>query len=273
MRPRHGSIVPADASRAREALRASRRGFTLIELLVVIAIIAILAAILFPVFAQAREAARKTQCLSNLKQIGVGWLMYAQDYDEVIPSPNCFTGADGLYYCWDSAYNFSTGQYDMTRGLIQPYMKSAPIMDCPSARGIPVASGYAIAYGHNPLAYVNGVPSLAAFEAPADTVMLADTAIRSAATLQLGRTRQIRPPSWSVTSNPVVHGRHSGFANVVWFDGHAKSVKVTPRETLASGPADGVAWHKANNLGDLLPKNSALGDVRQDNLFSLTKAP
>src|SRR5437868_5451911 len=60
-------------------------GFTLIELLVVIAIIAILAAILFPVFAQAREAARKTACLSNLKQLGLGWIMYAQDYDETYP--------------------------------------------------------------------------------------------------------------------------------------------------------------------------------------------
>src|SRR5687768_4270631 len=62
-----------------------RPGFTLIELLVVIAIIAILAAILFPVFAQAREAARKTSCVSNLRQIGVGILMYSQDYDEEFP--------------------------------------------------------------------------------------------------------------------------------------------------------------------------------------------
>ncbi len=61
-----------------------RRGFTLIELLVVIAIIAILAAILFPVFAQARESARKTQCLSNGNQMGKAILMYAQDYDEAI---------------------------------------------------------------------------------------------------------------------------------------------------------------------------------------------
>src|SRR2546427_7953539 len=63
------------------------RGFTLIELLVVIAIIAILAAILFPVFAQAREAARKTSCLSNIKQITLASLMYAQDYDEVLNGP------------------------------------------------------------------------------------------------------------------------------------------------------------------------------------------
>src|SRR6266853_2673654 len=60
------------------------QGFTLIELLVVVAIIAILAAILFPVFAQARESARKTSCLSNVKQLGLGCLMYSQDYDETL---------------------------------------------------------------------------------------------------------------------------------------------------------------------------------------------
>ena len=65
--------------------KTKKRGFTLIELLVVIAIIAILAAILFPVFAQAREAARKASCISNMKQIGMGILMYAQDYDEEFP--------------------------------------------------------------------------------------------------------------------------------------------------------------------------------------------
>ena len=67
--------------------QGSPRGFTLIELLVVIAIIAILAAILFPVFAQAREKARQATCLSNLKQLSLGVLMYVQDYDEQFPPP------------------------------------------------------------------------------------------------------------------------------------------------------------------------------------------
>jgi prepilin-type N-terminal cleavage/methylation domain-containing protein len=75
-----------------------RSGFTLIELLVVIAIIAILAAILFPVFAQAREKARSASCLSNLKQIGLAVMMYTQDYDEIYP-------ANYTYRAWDTGSN------------------------------------------------------------------------------------------------------------------------------------------------------------------------
>ena len=84
-------------------MKRKHTGFTLIELLVVIAIIAILAAILFPVFARARENARKTNCLSNLKQLGMGMLQYAQDYDETF-CPSCATTGiptpppDGYWY-------------------------------------------------------------------------------------------------------------------------------------------------------------------------------
>src|SRR3989441_13135185 len=80
-------------------MRPRTKAFTLIELLVVIAIIAILAAILFPVFAQAREAARKTTCLSNMKQLTLGWLMYNQDYDEANPmTAQCCTAAGNQTY-------------------------------------------------------------------------------------------------------------------------------------------------------------------------------
>src|SRR5438128_2409644 len=95
---------------------SQKRGFTLIELLVVIAIIAILAAILFPVFAQAREKARATSCLSNTKQLGLAHLMYAQDYDEEFATSWCY-GFPGEF-SW----------------AVQPYMKSLQILFCPSSR-------------------------------------------------------------------------------------------------------------------------------------------
>src|SRR5687768_6991409 len=97
-----------------------RKGFTLIELLVVIAIIAILAAILFPVFAQARAQARKTQCLSNLKQIGLGSLMYAQDYDEKFhPQYMAHTSAPQFYY-----YSGGGWWYQAPHNFTQPYIKN-----------------------------------------------------------------------------------------------------------------------------------------------------
>jgi prepilin-type N-terminal cleavage/methylation domain-containing protein/prepilin-type processing-associated H-X9-DG protein len=111
----------------RNRRRPGMGAFTLIELLVVIAIIAILAAILFPVFAQAREQARKTTCLSNLKQLGIGMMMYATDYDDqAVPwnlrlnNKNLYD-ANGVSLSWDR--------------LIQPYVKSNAVLACPSDTG------------------------------------------------------------------------------------------------------------------------------------------
>src|SRR3569623_1771022 len=94
-------------------------GFTLIELLVVIAIIAILAAILFPVFAQAREAARRSSCLSNTKQFGSGTMLYVQDYDEYYPMSlyNTNVGGKKAFSVYDA---------------LQPYIKNSGVLACPS---------------------------------------------------------------------------------------------------------------------------------------------
>ena len=113
------------------------RGFTLIELLVVIAIIAILAAILFPVFARAREAARKATCISNLKQIALAAIMYAQDYDEVLPAANC-SAAHQSSHTVDPAARYdndavsSAAELWLLPDLLRPYVKSLDLFVCPT---------------------------------------------------------------------------------------------------------------------------------------------
>src|SRR5688500_14415836 len=142
--------------------RARRLGFTLIELLVVIAIIAILAAILFPVFAKAREAARKASCISNLKQIGSAVMMYSQDYDETMPSVPFANSPAGL---WGSpAWNDYGWGYIFT--LMDPYTKNTGIYACPSApRNLigPAGRQIVLSYGYNEYVYNmgNGFSSLA----------------------------------------------------------------------------------------------------------------
>jgi prepilin-type N-terminal cleavage/methylation domain-containing protein/prepilin-type processing-associated H-X9-DG protein len=161
----------------------SKRGFTLIELLVVIAIIAILAAILFPVFAQAREKARSISCLSNLKQIGLGMLMYVQDYDEKYP--------ENQYYYADATQ--AGGSRRVTwADMVFPYIKNGELhMDnnhvliqgkggiwhCPS-----FPSDQDFNYGIDINAFPDGSASwnpnplpvigLAAIDAPADRLMI-----------------------------------------------------------------------------------------------------
>ncbi len=105
-----------------------RRGFTLIELLVVIAIIAILAAILFPVFAQAREKGRQTQCVSNMKQIGTALMMYTQDYDETYPFGYQYHGT----YNASGACTASNHLLEWWQDLARPYVKNEMVYQCPS---------------------------------------------------------------------------------------------------------------------------------------------
>jgi prepilin-type N-terminal cleavage/methylation domain-containing protein/prepilin-type processing-associated H-X9-DG protein len=170
-----------------------RTGFTLIELLVVIAIIAILAAILFPVFARARENARRASCQSNLKQIALGIAQYTQDYDEKYPYH--VTGFNGSYagavIQTDPSmpgYDFTTGTDSPNNGKyvswmdsIFPYVKSKQIFICPSGSDLQTYGSYGYSscisgsYGPN---YKSGAPyapmALAAVERPAEVMMLMD---------------------------------------------------------------------------------------------------
>jgi len=155
-------------------------GFTLIELLVVIAIIAILASILFPVFARARENARRASCASNLKQLGLGMMMYAQDYDETFPQlsgPHLTDPpVDAQGFNWYSAGGYYWGGW-ATR--IYPYVKNTQVYLCPSNQ----FSAYGVNYGlannasdanGNYITYFGAPQKLARFKKPSESLMITE---------------------------------------------------------------------------------------------------
>ncbi len=189
-------------------MRHRRNGFTLIELLVVIAIIAILAAILFPVFARARENARKTNCLSNLKQIGLGFMQYAQDYDETMPL-GC-----------GSRPSQGSGAARCQHVAIFPYLKNTQVWVCPSEAGghAPNATDQVDALERNFRgSYVINVPArykkLATIQQPAEFIHLLDgtqgSIVRNSSGCCTGRAS-------------IIAFRHMDGANVLFMDGHAK---------------------------------------------------
>ena len=196
-------------------LTRSARGFTLIELLVVIAIIAILAAILFPVFAQARQKARQANCLSNLKQVELAWIMYAQDYDEVVAP---------IWIRWDPSItaNWTGGAH--WPYLLQPYTKNTGIFTCPTKpkqtwNGDPCYySSTNGGYGQNYyLGYVHRANLTATWDVPA--VSLGE--IKAPAKLVVhGDVENANPTLYR--SAAYISSRHNGGSNVSFADGHAK---------------------------------------------------
>jgi len=219
----------------KHSLRSTRSAFTLIELLVVIAIIAILAAILFPVFARARENARRSSCQSNLKQVGLGIMQYIQDYDEKYPITNYYNPP----YAASSAgfWNYGTWRY-----LIQPYVKSGQLFTCPSALRDQTATTYASDaaitqnrvtmsgnwnYGVNEfIITTNGTPfSAAGVNAVSLLPMAADSCFPV-----FDRPERIYNANHSDTTNPFnapsapnpAFGRHFDGSNILFADGHVK---------------------------------------------------
>lgn len=208
-------------------IRRSHAAFTLIELLVVIAIIAILAAILFPVFARAREAARKTACLSNMRQLGLAFQAYTQDYDEALPnSTDGFPGA-GLTGAWNFYKVFPTNinpdSYDVARGGLYAYVKNKQIYICPSdAQGRQSGNSYAAnscVFQGSAVGFETGKP-LAAFEAPASFMLLGEEASPSNGDSDLAAVST--DDGYMLYNLNRFTTRHTEGSNLTFVDGHSK---------------------------------------------------
>jgi prepilin-type N-terminal cleavage/methylation domain-containing protein/prepilin-type processing-associated H-X9-DG protein len=207
----------------------TRRGFTLIELLVVIAIIAILAAILFPVFARAREKARQTSCMSNMKQVALGMMMYVQDYDERYMA------------CWNGPV--APGDRGTTclgwQHVVYAYERNSQLAICPSyARNTweydpaPNTVGMPWTYRYGTYAangqIVRARASLSSIAKPADTV----------AAIEVYGDNISYMPSEGGAAN--YRNSHNEGTNIAWCDGHAKWMKVV---TVAAGLNGNMDWY------------------------------
>jgi prepilin-type N-terminal cleavage/methylation domain-containing protein/prepilin-type processing-associated H-X9-DG protein len=215
------------------ALRATSKAFTLIELLVVIAIIAILAAILFPVFAQAREKARAATCLSNLKQIGLGVMMYVQDWDGSYP-PDRVAPLAGGQPCSQKMITWKTATL--------PYVKNIAVYRCPSnpknkegdetKNAEPAFPAFPVSYSYNGTILHQGVVrslSEGTVPEPARYLLLVETS-NYCADCHIGSLND----SWGMTGGFFVHPNKR--MQALYMDGHAKSTKFS--QTLGTGNED-----------------------------------
>ena len=228
-----------------------RRGFTLIELLVVIAIIAILAAILFPVFAKAREKARQASCLSNLKQLTLGMMQYCQDYDERFPLTNWTEGNNGIA----SSNRWWIGIY--------PYVKNTQVYACPSSSLTQGLTGNFVAwltppFNTSPLPVNYGYNELIANQAaglkmgqlgaPSETLILADcTGLwiggywSAADRYLLRRVAHAKggDPCGCPPASPTNDAwtLHNGGSNLAFGDGHVKWFRSSNCRTTTGGGA------------------------------------
>ncbi len=260
-----------------------KRAFTLIELLVVIAIIAILAAILFPVFAQAREKARAITCVSNVKQVSVAWAMYAQDYDE---TTLCYGWGRDWWWC------------------VSPYAKSLALFMCPDRRegsncvnpmnsGVVCLPGGYSGYGYNwgPIGWRGGgllgyqqpdtgrgssswIPgvSIASLQYPAQTFAFGDTYDTPRQTIGIG----FAGDTWKGSTTDSL--RHHGIFPMAFTDGHAKAVRMqggymaggfSGRMIMAADPNVGRYGYCADPAAIVSPNTTGVGNDGMKPTFAM----
>jgi prepilin-type N-terminal cleavage/methylation domain-containing protein/prepilin-type processing-associated H-X9-DG protein len=245
----------------------AKSAFTLIELLVVIAIIAILAAILFPVFAKAREKARQASCASNEKQLGLGILQYVQDYDEVYPASN-----GGI----------ATGNWGQQ---IYPYVKSTGVFACPDSTDGSAFSSGTVMGTNNATAGVQQIPvsygmsnfvgasaggpvgtkTLAGINEPASKILIAERVGNESGQNQDG----IGWKDWDGNGNFSYYQEarvsHTSQMNVAFCDGHVKSVRLPQTGGDANGGINMWGCMTGSTTTTAYPTACTQGDINADN--------
>jgi prepilin-type N-terminal cleavage/methylation domain-containing protein/prepilin-type processing-associated H-X9-DG protein len=253
---------------ANNECRQSRRAFTLIELLVVIAIIAILAAILFPVFSAAREKARQTTCLSNLRQLGMTAMMYTQDYDEMFPQESTSSG-NNVIFDWLESYYDGHGQahnsflncpsasdsyHTNNTGRYISYVLNAVYWNAPTLGGI---FNYPVSTFVNPAGTVwigDGAPLsstssiLNEFQVPCLGVPSGTNQGAANCTLVFDYSHQnpMLGDGSAGNSQGAFEARHTGGLNMDFLDGHAKWINI---QTLGTKDSSGLYPYFTKNGG------------------------